>query len=167
MNRAPDPEGYWSEVRAEGPVYGTSEAAQYVLGTFQTISPILALRWLQGEALRIADRLDPDPTHSPWVQPAMRTAIVPVPDCPTDLRVWAEDPEEQRAARDHIKAGHPLFVKVPDADCTYTLCVWPVRLPAGEPEPGLPEPIRQRIGGLSHPLYVLAKNPWRVPGIHP
>ncbi len=153
--------GYWSEIRAEGPVYGTGELAQHVLGTFQTISPVLALRWLRGEALRTADRLDPDPYRSPWVQPTMRQAAVPVPDCPADLRVWADDPKEQQAAREHIKSGNPLFVVVPDTDCMYTLSVWPVRLSADEPGPSSPKSIRHRIGGLSHPLYVLAADPWR------
>ncbi|MFF2845041.1 hypothetical protein ACFVT5_01745 [Streptomyces sp. NPDC058001] len=80
-----------------------------------------------------------------------------MPDCPAELRAWAEDPEEQRAAREHIKAGHPLFARFPDADCTYTLSVRPVRLPAGDPVS--PEPIRRRIGSLTQPLYVLAGNP--------
>ncbi|GAA4782487.1 hypothetical protein GCM10023329_35620 [Streptomyces sanyensis] len=160
MNDRSDPAGYWAEVRAEGPVYGTGETVQHVLGTTQSISPVLALRWLRGEALRIADRLDPDPLRSMWVQPAIRAATVPVPDCPAELRAWATDPDRQREAREHIKDGHPLFITVPDADCTYTLSVWPVRLPADEPDQAAPEPIPHRIGGLPHPLYVLAADPW-------
>ncbi|WP_432066389.1 hypothetical protein [Streptomyces sp. C10-9-1] len=160
MNDRSDPAGYWAEVRAEGPVYGTGETVQHVLGTTQSISPVLALRWLRGEALRIADRLDPDPDRSAWVQPAMRVATVPVPDCPAGLRVWATDPDRQHEAREHIKGGHPLVITVPDADCTYTLSVRPVRLPADEPDPSSPEPLRHRMGGLSHPLYVLAADPW-------
>lgn len=50
---------YWCEVLAEGEVYGTRESVPYILGTFQTISPKLALRWLQSEAERIADRPGP------------------------------------------------------------------------------------------------------------
>lgn len=163
MNGKPEPSGYWAEVRAEGPVYGTGEVVSYVLGTFQTISPVLALRWLRGEARRIADRLDPDPADYPafgrrfW---ATECASVPVPDCPTELRAWAGDPAEEREARKHIKDGHPLFVTVPDTDCTYILSVWPVRLSA-EPERWPGEPLTHRIGGLSHPLYVVAENPWR------
>ncbi|EGX55745.1 hypothetical protein SZN_31369 [Streptomyces zinciresistens K42] len=160
MNGGPEPAGYWAEVRAEGPVYGTGETVQYVLGTAQSISPVLVLRWLRGEALRIADRLDPDPRRSAWVQPTMRAATVPMPDCPAELRVWATDPDEQRAAREHIKGGHPLFVDVPDADCTYTLSVWPVRLPADGSDQVSPEPIPRRIGAMPHRLYALAADPW-------
>ncbi|WP_236240330.1 hypothetical protein [Streptomyces sp. CC228A] len=133
MTDRPEPAVYWAEVRAEGPVYGTGETLPYVLGTTQSVSSVLVLRWLRGEALRIADLLAPDPQRSAWVQPTMRAATVPVPDCPAELRAWAADPDEQREAREHIKGRHPLFVEIPDTDCTYTLCVWPVRPPAGEP----------------------------------
>ncbi len=96
---------YWCEVLAEGEVYGTREMVSYVLSTFQTISPKLALRWLQSEAERIADRLDPDPARSAWVEPWMRVDTVPVPDCPTECRVWSLDPEEHQAARDSSRTG--------------------------------------------------------------
>ncbi|MCZ7415426.1 MULTISPECIES: hypothetical protein [unclassified Streptomyces] len=81
---------------------------------------------------------------------------VPVsrPDAPTELRAWGADtdPAEERAARTHLKAGFPLSVVVPDVDCTYTLAVWPVRVP-GRPEPhGSPH----RVGGFAHPVYLLA-----------
>ncbi|MCS0639913.1 hypothetical protein NX801_30640, partial [Streptomyces sp. LP05-1] len=90
---------------------------------------MLALRWLRGEARRIADRLDPDPAASRWVTEAMRQPVVPVPDCPAELRVWAADMDDQRAARARLKAGVPLTVVVPDTDCRYTLTVRPLHLP--------------------------------------
>ncbi|MFB7495318.1 hypothetical protein ACFC09_11535 [Streptomyces sp. NPDC056161] len=121
---------YQAEVRATGPVFGAAGTTQYSLGTSLTASPELALRWLRGEALRIADRLDPDPQHSAWVRPAMRTAPVPVPDCPAELRAWATDPTEQRAAHEQIRAGRALAVRIPDAGCTFTLSVRPADTPA-------------------------------------
>ncbi|WP_405671371.1 hypothetical protein [Streptomyces sp. NBC_01530] len=160
MNCKTEPSGYWAEVRAEGRVYGMGETVPYVLGTFESISPVLVLRWLRGEALRIAERLDPDPAHSRWFPARTECEAAPVHDAPTELRTWAADPEEEREARGHIKGGHPLFVTASDADCTYTLSVWPVRL-SGEPDRWPCEPLTHRIGGLSHPLYVLAENPWR------
>lgn len=129
MNDRSDPAGYWAEVRAEGPVYGTGETVQHVLGTTQSISPVLALRWLRGEALRIADRLDPDPLRSMWVQPAIRAATVPVPDCPAELRAWATDPDGQREAREHIKDGRPAVHHGPG----YGLHLHPVRLAGPAP----------------------------------
>ncbi|MGW1229663.1 hypothetical protein [Streptomyces sp. NPDC002530] len=151
MTGTSKPAGYWAEVRAWGPVYGTGESAQYVLGTFQTISPVLALRWLRGEALHIADRLDPDPERSAWVQPEMLVGTAPVPDCPAELRVWADSVEEPEA-REYIKSGHPLCETFPDADCTYSLSVCPVILPAADPYRPLPGQQTFRGDGLSHPL---------------
>ncbi|MFF3953685.1 hypothetical protein ACFYY1_10785 [Streptomyces sp. NPDC001890] len=104
VNTAPGQASYRCEAVAEGLVYGTDEAARYVLGSFWTISPVLALRWLGGQALWIVDRLDLD-------------------DQLAELRAWYEDRESQRAAHAHIKGGAPLLVVVPDEDCTYTLSV--------------------------------------------
>ncbi|MCS0637038.1 hypothetical protein NX801_15475 [Streptomyces sp. LP05-1] len=116
---------------AEGLVYGTGRTTRYVLGTWWTLSPVLALRWLGGQALRIADRLDPEPgVPGGWVTEGMRRPVVPVPDCPTELRVWAGDVDEQRFARKCLRAGRPLVVAVPDADCRYTLSIRP---DTGEP----------------------------------
>ncbi|QNE79231.1 hypothetical protein F0344_14285 [Streptomyces finlayi] len=135
-------------------MYGTRETVAYVLGTFRTISPKFALRWLQGEAERIADRLDPDPGRSAWVMPWMRVDTVPVPDCPTELRFWAEDPEEHQAARDQLKDGAPLSVVIPDRGCRFTLTVWPVAVPPPESSPTLPaddgQSTNPRPGHTSH-----------------
>ncbi|MFJ6724605.1 hypothetical protein ACIQPQ_06755 [Streptomyces sp. NPDC091281] len=100
------------------------------MSTSRSISPVLAIRWLRGEALRIADRLDPDPSHSPW----LKRTPTPEPDAPTTLRTWANDPTTERRARDHLKNGHPLHVTAPDPDCTYTLSVWPVGRAAFGPD---------------------------------
>ncbi|MFE7615636.1 hypothetical protein [Streptomyces sp. NPDC057496] len=130
MNGPRQPGGYLCEAVAEGPVCGTGETARYVLGTFRTISPVLALRWLGGQALWIVDRLDPDPHRSAWVQPSMRLPEAPGilgSDHGAELRAWYQDRDGQRAAHAHLKSGHPLLVVVPDADCTYTLSVQPER----------------------------------------
>ncbi|TXS66710.1 hypothetical protein [Streptomyces sp. sk2.1] len=127
MNEPRQPGGYLCEAVAEGPVYGTGQTARYVLGTFRTISPVLALRWLGGQALWIVDRLDPDPARSAWVRPAMRLPDAPGPDHSAELRAWYRDRNGQRAAHAHLKGGHPLLVVVPDVDCTYSLSVHPER----------------------------------------
>ncbi|WP_234336135.1 hypothetical protein [Streptomyces sp. NRRL S-920] len=139
---------------AEGEVCGTRETVPYVLGTFQTISPKLALRWLRSEAERIADRLYPDPERSAWVMPWMRLDTVPVPDCSAELRFWAEDPEEHQAARDQLKEGAPLSVVIPDSGCRYILTVWPVAVPSPESSATLPaddgQPTSPRPRHTSH-----------------
>ncbi|MEU6012778.1 hypothetical protein ABZ826_01585 [Streptomyces sp. NPDC047515] len=107
MNGQPELTSYQCEALAEGIGCGTDETARYVLGTFRTISPVLALRWLGGQALWIVDRLGLDP-HLGHL---------------AELRAWYEDRESQRAAHAHIKSGAPLLVVVPDTDCIYTLSV--------------------------------------------
>ncbi|MFF8913881.1 hypothetical protein ACF08M_11270 [Streptomyces sp. NPDC015032] len=122
-----------------------------MLGTFRTICPVLALRWLGGQALWIADRidadldanLDTDPDADPhsdpdsgfgprsdlersaWVQSLGRLPVGSAPDHPAELRAWYEDRQGQREAQAHIKKGNPFLVVVPDTDCTYTLSVHP------------------------------------------
>ncbi|MEV5884014.1 hypothetical protein AB0L74_15020 [Streptomyces sp. NPDC052020] len=155
-----DPTGYRCEALAEGAVCGTGREVRYVLGTFRTISPVLALRWLRGQARRIADGLDPDPGVSSWFR-ANACEASPAEDAPTRLRDWAADPDQERTAREHVKGGQPLFVTALDADCTYTLSVRPIRLPVQQYAEAPREPLTHRIGGLAHPLYVLAEDPWR------
>ncbi|MER5891213.1 hypothetical protein ABT160_46025 [Streptomyces sp. NPDC001941] len=145
-----EPAGYWCEALAEGVVYGTHETVPYVLGTFQTISPKLALRWLQGEAARIADRLDPDPEHSAWAQPWMRVIPTPLPDSPTQLRCWASDPEGEHAAREQLRDGAPLSLVIPDIGCSYIFTAWPVNIPAPTTHAAAGQATNPRPGHTSH-----------------
>ncbi|MGW1409348.1 hypothetical protein [Streptomyces sp. NPDC002403] len=107
VSTSPEQVSYRCAATAEGLVYGTDGSARYVLGTFRTISPVLALRWLGGQALWIVDRLGLDPRLGHLAE----------------LLAWYEDRESQRAAHAHIRTGAPLLVVVPDTDCTYTLSV--------------------------------------------
>ncbi|MFD7115715.1 hypothetical protein ACFWAA_01470 [Streptomyces sp. NPDC059922] len=164
LSNAAMPAAYWCEVLAEGEVFGTRETVGFVLGTFSTISPKLALRWLRGEAERIADRLDPDPAHSTWVMAWMRVDPVPTPDCPTDLRDWISDPREHQAARDQLAEGAPLSVVMSDSGCRFTFIVWPiVRTP--QPLAELPasggQPTHARPGHTSH--RKARRSGWLVP----
>ncbi|MFJ4884507.1 hypothetical protein [Streptomyces sp. NPDC088731] len=69
MNAAAVPGGYQCEALAVE--FFGGEMASYVLGTFRTVSPVLAMRWLGGQALWIADRIgadadaDSDPDSDP------------------------------------------------------------------------------------------------------
>ncbi|WP_367123810.1 hypothetical protein [Streptomyces phytohabitans] len=150
-------------MRARGPVYGTGEYAEYVVATCRTLSPVLALRWLRGQAVRVADLLDPDPTTSPWVRPGMRTeTTTPVPDCPTELRTWAADLTAQYEARRQLKDGVPVLAAFTDTDCAYAFTARPTRWTAEHVRRVEPEPVVHRIGGLAHPLYAATEVvPWR------
>ncbi|GHA75621.1 hypothetical protein ACIQRS_06355 [Streptomyces termitum] len=120
------PLAYRAEIRAEGLVAGTGCSAPWLLGCYQTLSPVLALRWLQNEVVRLASRLDPDPAQSPWAPPTTLREAAPAPDAPAELRVWATDPKERRAAWERVRADEPFFTVVPDVDCVYGLSVWPL-----------------------------------------
>ncbi|MGW1430638.1 hypothetical protein ACWD6K_18735 [Streptomyces sp. NPDC002431] len=113
---------------------GTGRMARYVLGRFETISPVLAVRWLGGQALWIADRLDSDPEDGPrldlegeaWVQHLRPHRPAGArPNRPAELREWYADRKGQREAQAHLRGGSPLLVVVPDTDVTYTLSAHP------------------------------------------
>ncbi|TSB21438.1 hypothetical protein [Streptomyces benahoarensis] len=150
--------GYLAEVRLETRPSGPGEGATYTVCALWTVSPVLAVRWLRGQALRLAERVGSEPVRSPWAW--LTRGAADVPDHAAKVRAWAWDAGEERAAREHIKRGHALFVTLPEAERTHTLSIWPGQPPgeAGQPPP---EPFRHRIGGLSHPLHVLAEDPWR------
>ncbi|MEU6921745.1 hypothetical protein [Streptomyces sp. NPDC046631] len=113
-NGTPEQAGYLCEAVAEGLVCGADGTARYVLGTFRTISPVLALRWLGGQALWIVDRLGLDPRLGH----------------PAELLAWYEDRASQRAAHAHLKCGAELLIVLPYTDCTYTLSVRTESVPA-------------------------------------
>jgi hypothetical protein len=52
---------------------------------------------------------------------------VPVPDAPTEMRVWATDPAEERAARARLEQGVAVSVVIPDGPDRYTFAVCPRR----------------------------------------
>lgn len=135
---------YRVEVRAEMPTSGTGRGRPLVLGVSESISPKLAVRWLRGEARKIADQLDASEL-----------------DCAAKLRAWSGSSEEERAAREYIKSGFLMIAEFPAGDCTYSLAAWPVEGADAEPDPSPPELVPHRIGGLAAPLHVLAENPGR------
>ncbi|GAA3162073.1 MULTISPECIES: hypothetical protein [Streptomyces] len=152
--------GYLAEVRLEK--RASTPGATYPVCGLWTVSPVLAVRWLRGQALRLAERIEPEPVRSPWAWLTRPAVDAHVADHAAKVRAWAWDSGEERAAREHIKRGHALFVTLPEADRTHTLSIWPGQ-PPGNAGRTRPEPFRHRVGGLTHPLYVLAEAPWRQP----
>ncbi|RZE02192.1 hypothetical protein C0Q64_12420 [Streptomyces albidoflavus] len=123
-------------VRYLAEVYGGDGARSLCLGG--TVAPTqgLALRWLRGQALRIADGLDPGP-DSAWAPPG---TLWPVPqadlDAPTQLRSWAANVGVQEAASRRLADGVPYGFLARDASGWYRLHARPVRVPG---TPSLPE----------------------------
>lgn len=129
---------YHCDVIAEGPVYGTGDRVAVVLGTFTTVSPKLALRWIGGQALRIANGLDPG-----WARPIKDTEHTPGPDGPTVLRAVHLGIEWLHGPREQLRAGAPVSLVISDGgNGTYTLAVWPVAVrPDPAPDPGIARPL--------------------------
>lgn len=97
------------------------------LGGYAAPSRRLALRWLRGQAERIADALDPDP-RAPWLSRApIQRVPLPLPDAPTDLRQWARDPGCQKAALERLALGLPVELLTRDHTGWYCLTARPPR----------------------------------------
>ncbi|RLU86238.1 hypothetical protein CTZ27_24990 [Streptomyces griseocarneus] len=148
--------GYWCEAIAEGPVYGRDEWGRSVLGIFPTPFVGRALRWLRGQALRIADGLDPDPQATPALRGALRSAESATEfrfgDAPTALRNWANAEWTRQAAYDQLRGGEQFHLVAEDATGRYVLAAWPVDVPA-RPDPLSAEcrqPTNSRSRHLKH-----------------
>lgn len=141
------PREYACEVVAAGAVYGTNLVVPHRVSAYRTAEPERALAWLRGEALRIADLLDPDPVRSVfWVTECEE---LPVPDAPTELRYWATDLEEQAAATARVGGGRSFSTVVPDVGCRWNLIIWPMAVGPPGHRPGMQPPI-SRPGRASH-----------------
>ncbi|MCI0383801.1 hypothetical protein [Streptomyces sp. CNQ085] len=159
---------YRADATAEGPVDGAPVAV--LLGGYAGPSGVLALRWLCGQARRIADGLDPDPLTARWAAEGTLGRVPDLPerpgrgaDVPAELRRWCSDEEEQQAAAERLAQGLSFRLTTADHTGSYTLRVWPVgvivprsgtspltyvrwphRLPpwSPEPRPAAPSPRR-------------------------
>ncbi|MGW4031040.1 hypothetical protein ACWEFL_17265 [Streptomyces sp. NPDC004838] len=124
----PSTPAYRAQVTAEGLVSGSGRRVRVVLGVFSSPYPGRVLRWLRGQALRLADGLDPDPEAGP----VHSGALVPVPysltfllgDGPALLRQWADSSSELRKALGQLAGGEPFLLVVSDHSGVYVLTAW-------------------------------------------
>ncbi|MGG7608667.1 hypothetical protein ACQ5JZ_04430 [Streptomyces sp. ZG43] len=106
--------------------YGGDAGASVFLGGIITPTRRLALRWLRGQARRIADALDPYP-YVRWAPPgALRRVPAADRDAPGALRGWQASTECQDAALHALAAGGPFAFLTHDATCWYRLTVHPL-----------------------------------------
>ncbi|MGW1666190.1 hypothetical protein [Streptomyces microflavus] len=98
----------------------------WLLAEHQALTSRDALRWLQGQAGRLADRLDPDPETTWW---APRFTLHPVadtePDAPAELREWRDDFAASEEAMSALAAGDPVQITTRDDTAYYTLTAVP------------------------------------------
>ena len=113
-----------------------------VLAVHNARSPRLAARWLQGQAERLARRLDLDP-FAPWLHdaPVVLTGDTHSADV---LRTWVRDPAKYADAIQKLAAHVSYHLTVTDSDARYSLIAAPVpvRRPPQFPPPAgcIPSP---------------------------
>jgi hypothetical protein len=116
-------DAYLFEVVGEGLANGRSVAVN--LGHGIALSRRLAVRWLCGQATRIADGLDPDPAAA-WHSAALLRMPASLPDAARDLRAWRDDMKRQEEAMHQLARGEPFILTVCDLSGRYTLAIWPI-----------------------------------------
>ncbi|MFJ6574246.1 hypothetical protein ACIQNU_43350 [Streptomyces sp. NPDC091292] len=135
-----DPHAYWSEITAEGPIYGRDHVGRAILGRFDSPFIKAALDWTAARALRIADALDPEPGVAWCPVGALRTvsdAVIAEGDVPTRLREWADSDTDRRDAYRQLQGGDPWALIVADHSGLYSFTIWPVSARAS-PSPSAP-----------------------------
>ncbi|MFJ6100900.1 hypothetical protein ACIQHY_07835 [Streptomyces sp. NPDC092359] len=145
---------YVAEVYAEWPVKETHATAATRLAAFECISAKFALRWLRGEARRLADRIDPAPKQVSWGPPRAFRPITPTgPDCAPMLRSWADSERAAADALEVLGTRHPFRAAFPDTGATYVLSIWFSTARSEDIREPPVAPAVQRVGTLTAPLY--------------
>ncbi|MBW1596489.1 hypothetical protein [Streptomyces sp. JJ38] len=99
---------------------------EIVLGRHRAWTPRLALRWLQGQAGRLADALDPVPGHGPFPAWVLRPVPTDAPDPGGVIRAWLRDHQRQSEQLASLRAGDHVSVIARDAELLYALCAQPI-----------------------------------------
>ncbi|MFJ3847351.1 hypothetical protein ACIPV3_25080 [Streptomyces albidoflavus] len=110
-------------------VYGGDARRTIFLGG--TVAPTrrLVLRWLRGQALRLAAGLDPPP-GSAWVHPGvLRPMPAATHDAPSALRVWASSPEHHDEAAQRLAESGLFELDIRDGADWYRLTARPMHIP--------------------------------------
>ncbi|NJQ06115.1 hypothetical protein [Streptomyces lonarensis] len=129
-------DGVWCETVVRSPDAG----AEWHLGGGWSTTAALALGWMRGAALRLADALDPRPSDGPFPPGCLRHAAPDDGNPGAVFRDWAADIDYQAVQQAALDAGRPVSVnsRGPDVVCgsgevdvLYSLSARPVR--AGAP----------------------------------
>jgi len=104
-----------------------------VLAAYNARSPRLAARWMQGQADRLARRLDPDP-FAPWLYaaPLVLTGDTSAADV---LRTWVREPTKYADVIHKLAARVPYQLTATDSDARYSLIAAPVPIRRVPPFP--------------------------------
>ena len=112
---------YWCEVSL------TSNGRSYMLGNSLDTSSRLAVRWLRGEARRVADLMD-IPPNAPWLQGISPRPLTALGDwgAAQALRIWAADELQYSEAMSTLTEGSMFQLCVHDEGLGITLSARPM-----------------------------------------
>ena len=132
----PSPSGYLCEFTV-----AEHGSPAWVVARTWTTSPRIALRWLQQQASRVADLIDPDPIDALWAPVTMLDALDDDrADTSTALRQWPNDVGEHDQALKAMREGVPYTFTTTDDRLRCALSAKPnaaPEIPSAEPVPQL------------------------------
>ncbi|WP_331719444.1 hypothetical protein [Streptomyces sp. NBC_01174] len=109
------------EITAHSP----DRMGHWLLATYGTSTPRLALRWLTARAGELADRLDPDPHEVTWAdEGAFRLSAPDGLDPSEHLRLWQADLVAHEHMMQALAVGSPVVLTVHDDAALYTLTAY-------------------------------------------
>jgi hypothetical protein len=126
-------DAYWCEVVARSP----DAEGEWMLGGHRSATPGQALRWLRGQARRLADALDPIPGRGPFPAGSLRQLGPGAPNPGRIFREWAADLPFQRLQLAALANGRHISVNAGgpdrvsgrgDANVYYSLSCRPIAL---------------------------------------
>ncbi|URN13208.1 hypothetical protein LUW77_21810 [Streptomyces radiopugnans] len=124
--RSDDRARFWCELSATPP----DQSSRIVLGSYRAPTPRLAVRWMRGQAERVARALDPDPGAS-WLPPGCAHVTSPGTLNPGRvMREWARSPHEEEDALAMLSEGWPYTLAACDETACYALTAGPLALSA-------------------------------------
>ena len=126
----------WSQEKSR-----KGDGQEIYLGGYWADTPQAAVRWLCAQAVRLADRLDPQPGQG-WAQGNAGKALRRLPDeLPEDwpdpgqtLRGWCTDEKQRQETAHSLMNGEPFILATRDCTAFYSLTARPALLPWGTDE---------------------------------
>ena len=117
---------FWCELSAAPP----DQSSRIVLGRYRAPTPRLAVRWMRGQAERVARALDPDPGAS-WLTPGCAHVASPGTLNPGRvMREWARSLHEEEEALAALRESQPYTLSACDETACYALTAVPLALSA-------------------------------------
>ncbi|MFJ1611751.1 hypothetical protein [Streptomyces sp. NPDC088249] len=114
--------------------YAGDDRTTVYLGGVLVATPRLALRWLRGQAERLASGLDPDP-GALWIPRSVcERALRSAADAPAELRAWAVDDERQDEALQRLAMGAEFEFIAKDETTWYGLTARVLLIPEFTPK---------------------------------